>query len=455
MNDMTSSRASKAQGKNPDPIRLDERPRRELTAGAVIIIPAFLGLLALAAVIPLDAGAYAEGVVAVSGNRQSVQHRDGGIVTRINVGEGQLVDKGQVLVTVSASELVAAERGTAGEVISLLAMRARLKAEMVGADNVAEPREFAAMLDEDRPLVNEALQGQRLLFQARRTSLAAELDVLTQRMQQHTQQIGGYRHQIGANAEQQKLIGDEITGFRQLVPKGFVSINRLRAVERAASELKGNYGAYVADIGRSGEARSEARMQMIALQKQRITEAATQLREIQVRLDELQPKLAALREQLARSMVRAPASGRVVGLKVFTEGGVVAAGETLMEIVPQDRQLVVEGKVAPTDADDLHPGMITQVRFSGLHERNLPILYGRLAKVSADSMEDDRTGQRYFKIEVVVPETQLRRIRRMRQDGGLRPGMPAEIMIPLEKRSALEYLVQPLSQSLWRAGREH
>jgi HlyD family secretion protein len=439
----------------PDPIRLDERPRREVAVGGAIILPFLLGLTALAALIPLDAGAYAEGFVTVSGNRQSVQHRDGGIVTKIDVIEGQLVKKGQILLTVSAPELLAAELGTAGEVISLLAMRARLKSEIAGAATVAEPAEFASMVGRDRRLADEAMQGQRLLFDARDSSLAAEVSVLSKRMRQHSQQIAGYNHQIRANDEQQKLIAEEIGGMKELVPKGFISINRLRAVERAASSLKGNYGSYVAEIGRLDEARSEAQMQMIALQKQRVTEAATQLRDIQVRLDELQPKLVALREQLARSLVRAPAEGRVVALKVFTEGGVVAAGEKLMEIVPQDRQLVVEGRVSPTDADDLRPGMFTQVRFSGLHERNLPIIHGRLTKVSADSMEDERTGRRYFKVEVVVPEEELSKVRRVRQDGGLRAGMPAEIMIPLEKRSALEYLVQPLTQSLWRAGREH
>jgi HlyD family type I secretion membrane fusion protein len=454
MNHMPGQREWFALDDDRDPIRLDETPRREMAASWAILIPFVLGAVGLAAIIPLDAGAYAEGVVAVSGNRQAVQHRDGGIVTTISVAEGDLVNKGRVLLTVSAPELVASERGATGEVISLLAMRARLKAEMSGAKSVAEPVELLSMTDHDRVLAQEALEGQRLLFNARRASLATEVDVLSQRMLQNSHQIGGYQHQIRANSEQQKLIADEIGGLRQLLPKGYVSINRLRSMERAASELKGNYGSYVADVARSADARNEARLQMVALEKQRIAEVATQLRDIQVRLGELQPKLSALREQLARSMVRAPASGKVVGLKVFTEGGVVAAGETLMEIVPQDRQLVVEGKVSPSDADDLHSGMATQVRFASLHERNLPIIHGKLTKVSADSIEDQRTGERYFKIEVVVPPQQLRHIRQIRSDGGLRAGLPAEIMIPLRKRSALQYLTEPLTQSLWRAGRE-
>lgn len=436
-------------------MELDETPRREFRSGSLAAGLFFLGLLGGAALIPLDAGAYAEGVVAVSGHRQAVQHRDGGIVTDISVAEGQQVTKGDVLLKVSASELVATERGMASEVISLLATRARLLAEQSGATSLRQPAEFASLTDEDHKLAQIIMAGQQQLFTARRNSLAVERSVLNQRMRQHTEQIGGYSHQMTANKVQQRLIADEIGGLRELLPKGYVSINRLRATERTASELNGTHGAYRAEIARAAEARGEARMQIVALEKERIMEVATQLRDVQVKLNELQPKLEALREQLARSIVRAPASGRVVGLNVFTEGGVVSAGDKLMEIVPQDRQLIVDGKVSPTDADDLKPGMATQVRFTGLHERNLPILQGRLTKISADSFEDERTGVRFFRIEVSVPPEQLELIRQVRPDGGLRAGLPAEVLVPLRKRTALGYLIEPVTQSLWKAGREH
>jgi HlyD family secretion protein len=126
-----------------------------------------------------------------------------------------------------------------------------------------------------------------------------------------------------------------------------------------------------------------------------------------------------------------------------------------MEVVPQDKDLVIEGKVAPNDADDIRPGMATQIRFPALQERNLPILSGRVTKISADTLEDERSGSRYFKVEVRVPPAQLRMIRQVRPSGGLIAGLPAEIIIPMRKRTALQYLVEPLSQSLWKAGREN
>lgn len=428
--------------------------RKELRVGGAIAAAFFVGLLGWAALTPLDAGATAQGVVAVSGNRQAVQHRDGGIVTVLNVVEGQTVDQGEVLLRISASEIVAAERGLTGEVLALLAQKARLLAERDHSSVVVAPAEFANLAEQDRPLADDALRGQRLLFQARRAAITTEHQVLGQRIQQHSEQIGGHSHQIVSNREQQRLIGDELAGLRTLVDRGYVSLNRIRAMERTAAELDGQHGALRADVARTSAAISEARLQSVSLNRAMMEEVAGQLRQVQMKLDEVQPRLVAVREQLGRSVVRAPASGRVVGLKVFTVGGVVAAGETVMEIVPQDRALVVEARAAPTDADDLKIGMKTQVRFSALQERNLPILNGTISKVSADSFEDERSGVRYFEMEVIVPPSEIDRIRRVRADPGLRPGLPADVMVPLRKRSALDYLLEPLSQTVWRAGRE-
>ena len=228
-----------------------------------------------------------------------------------------------------------------------------------------------------------------------------------------------------------------------------------RADMRSAAQLDGDFGALNSDVARLREAIGESRLQMVSMDRRTLEEVATQLREVQVRLDELQPRLFATRERLTQSVVRAPASGRVVGLKVFTVGGVAAPGDVLMEVVPKDKALVVLAKASPNDADDLSPGMETQVRFSGIQERSLPILMGKISKVSADSFEDNRTGLDYFEIEVMVPPAEMQKIAALRGDNGLRAGMPAEVMVPLRKRTALGYLLEPLTQTLWKAGREH
>lgn len=430
-------------------------PQREIRKGLIVAGAFFVGLLGWAAMTPLDAGAIAQGVVAVSGNRQAVQHREGGIVTALQVAEGQTVKQGDLLATISATELVAAERSMAGEYVNLLAQKSRLQAERDGAAHMGTPAAFANLAASDRKLAAEALQGQRALFYARRNSLSTERGVIGQRVGQYDAQIGAYRHQMRANEEQQRLIDEELAGLKTLEERGFVATNRIRAMERAAAELDGNYGAHGAEIARSNEAIGEARLQIVSLSRKLLEDAAGQLREVEVRLDDVWPKLQATREQLKRAYVRAPASGRVVGLNIFTVGGVVGAGEKLMEIVPQNRALVIEAKASPTDADDLRIGMETQVRFSAIQERNLPVLHGTISKVSADSFEDERSGMRHFMIEVIVPPKELDKIRQVRGEAVLKAGLPAEVLVPLRKRTALGYLTEPLTQMLWLAGREH
>lgn len=437
-----------------DDIALDE-PSREIRIGGIIAGLFFIGFLGWAALIPLDAGAVANGVVVVSGNKQAVQHRDGGIVTSLNIIEGQAVTKGDMLLQISASELIASELGMKSEVYALSARKARLLAERDQLGIVAFPPEFVDLEGENLSLAQSALRAQRQLFNARKKSIITERGMLQQRMKQYSQQIGGYGSQIESKEEQSRLIADELEGLRVLHGRGYVSTNRLRAVERAAAQLNGDQGALQADIARASEAIGEARLQTVALDRRQMEEVNQELDVTNIRLSELRPKLNALRQQIARSTVRAPASGQIVGLKIFTIGGVVGAGDILMEIVPQDRKLVVVAKASPIDADDLEPGMKTQVRFSGIQERNIPVLSGKITKVSADTQLDNITGENYFQIEVIVPPTELDKIALVREDGAIRAGLPAEIMVPLRKRSALSYLIEPLTQTLWRAGREH
>ena len=162
----------------------------------------------------------------------------------------------------------------------------------------------------------------------------------------------------------------------------------------------------------------------------------------------------ATREQLERSQVRAPATGQVVGLQVYTVGGVVAAGQKLMDIVPDGRELVIQTQLNPTDADDAYAGQQAQIRFVGVHNRTLPLFTGTVRTVSADSFTDEKTGRSYFRAEIVVPESELRRVRSVLGRGELRPGLPVEAVLTVRKRTALQYLLEPLTGALWRSGHE-
>lgn len=431
------------------PVALDN-PRRELVIGGTIIVLFFVIFLGWAALAPLDAGAFAQGQVAISGNRQAVQHREGGVVSALLVAEGDTVRSGQVLLQLSSGELMATERGVASQVYALLAQRARLIAERDRLRSIPTPAEFANLSAEDTVLALESLRIQQQQFGARRTGRTTETGVLGQRVAQLNEQIAGYEGQIVANIEQQRLIQEELAGMRSLAEKGYAPLTRVRALERTAAQLDGELGSLRAQIAQSREAVGETRLQVSGVSTKMNEDVADQLRLIDVQLNELRPRMVELRAQIARNEVRAPASGEVVGLTIFTQGGVIQPGQTLMEIVPRDASQVIVAQIAPNDVDNLRIGQSTEVRFPGLRERNPPIIHGEVTRISADSFTVEETGASYFRAEIVVPASELAKMGRGAET--LRPGAPVEVVVLLRKRTALGYLLEPLTNNLWRSG---
>lgn len=427
-----------------------DSPRQELIIGGLIIVAFFVVFLGWAALAPLDAGAYAQGRIAVSGNRQAVQHREGGVVSALHVAEGDTVQRGQVLLQLASGELRATERGVAGQVYALIAQRARLTAERDRLGSIPTPPEFARLSGDDLVLANESLRIQRLQFGARRSGRSTETGVLGQRVSQLNEQIAGYNRQIAANIEQQRLIQEELSGMRSLADQGYAPLTRVRALERTAAQLDGELGALRSQVARSREAIGETRLQVSGVSTRLNEDVADQLRQIDVQLNELRPRMTELRAQLSRTEVRAPASGEVVGLTIFTPGGVIQPGQTLMEVVPFDASQVIVAQVDPNDIDNLRVGLLTEIKFPGLRERNLPTTHGRVTRISADSFTVEQTGATYFRVEIVVPASELKGLGTAASS--LRPGAPVEAVILLRKRTALAYLLEPLTNNLWRSG---
>lgn len=434
---------------NP-PAPVPDAPRNELMIGGAVIAAFFVLFLGWAAFAPLDAGAFAQGQVAVSGNRQAVQHRDGGVVSVLAVAEGDTVQQGQVLIQVAGGDLAATERGLTGQVLALLAQRSRLIAERDRLGSVPTPPEFASLPPEDQPLAAEALRLQRIQFDARSSGRSTERGVLQQRISQLEQQAEGLQRQITANIEQRRLIDEELAGMRSLAAQGYAPMTRVRALERQAAELDGQQGSLRAQVAATREQIGETRLQISAVGTTTNEDVAEQLRNIEIQLNELQPRLAATRAQIARNQVRAPASGQVVGLTIFTAGGVIQPGQTLMEIVPTDASQIIVAEIDPADIDNLRIGQDTEVKFPGLRETNPPIVRGRITRISADSFTREQTGARYFRAEIVVPQTELEKLGP--SAGFIRPGAPVEVVVLLRRRTALQYLLEPLTRGLWRSG---
>ena len=426
-------------------------PARDIRIGVGIIILFFVVLLGWAALTPLDAAVRAPGVISVLGNRQSVQHPTGGVVTAIHVREGQEVRAGQVLVELSAPDTVAAERSLTSDYLTLLALRARLVAEQSGQRTIQPPLEFAGLVPKDRPLAQAALTMQMGEMQARRGSLSAQQSVLVQRSRQLNEQQTGYFEQRKSLAEQSRILEEELKGLREVAKKGFASQNRVRDLERAQADLLGQQAAMTAEMARASEGKGESRMQSLSLSRNAQEQIATDLRETESKLSEVLPKLVSAREELQRAQIRAPATGHVVGLTVFTVGGVVPAGQTLMDVIPDHRGLVIQSQVSPTDADDVYPGQLAQLRFESVHDRNLPLIEGRVRTISADRFTDEKTGRSYFRAEIEVSPAQLNEVQSVLGRGQLRPGLPVEAMLSVRKRSALAYIFDPLTSSFRHA----
>jgi membrane fusion protein, type I secretion system len=429
-------------------------PRREIRMGVAVAGGFFLLFLGWAALVPLDAGVSAPGVIAVAGNRQTVQHKDGGVVTAIHVKEGQHVAQGQVLIELAAPDLRAAERALTSDYFLALAQRARLAAESDGRSDFAAPAEFSSLSAEDRPIAAEVMAQERAEMRARSKALSAQQSVLSERGLQLSKEQSGYTNQRTHNIEQQKLIGEELVGLQSIASKGFASMNRVRELERAQADLKGQEAAMEAEYARAGEGIGETRMQSLSTGRDRLQQIESDLKDTQSKLSEILPKLISTREQLEHALVRAPATGEVVGLTVFTVGGVVAPGEKLMDIVPDGHGLVIQAQLRPTDADNVFVGQKAQVRFVSVHNRSLPLFTGRVRTVSADSLTDEKTGRTFFRAEVTVPESEMKEVQSVLGNGELRPGLPVETVLTVRKRTALQYLLEPLTSALWRSGHE-
>lgn len=430
-------------------------PKHEIRLGAIVAGIFFILFLGWAAFARLDAAAQAPGRLIVSGQRQTVQHREGGVISEILVKEGASVQRGQVLIRLAGADVRAQERALSAQAIGLLAQRARLYAEQSGRGSIAPPPEFADLAPEDRPAAMQALRIQQGQLQTRAAVLNAQRGAFGERGNQANSQGQGYSRQITSLDEQLRLIEDELTGMREAASKGFVSQNRIRALERAKAELQGQRGQYTATIAQTQGQASESRLQALEARSSYFERVATEMREVQASLSDVLPKLSAARDQLARTEIRSPATGTVVGLAVFTPGGVIEPGAKVMDIVPEHMPLKVEARISSADGDDVRAGQAAFVRFETLHERALPALEGKVTRISADAFTDERTGESFYTAEVDVPASELRQIERLRGTDALRAGIPVSVTIPVRKRTALQYALEPLTASIRRSFNEH
>ena len=452
----TTSSADQADKARPDagaaqPVRaelvqaggFDER--RVVRWGWLLVLVGFVGFLLWAAFAPLDQGAPLQGTVVVGGNRQAVQHPTGGIIDSILVSEGAVVKHGDVLVKMNETAVHSQVAVLRSQLTTQLAAQARLLAER---DGLAEPA-FAKEL-RDRaadPEAASAMSLQRQLFATRRAALRSDLSVVEESIRGIEAQQISLRESSRNRRLQETSLKAQLEDMRALATDGYVARNRLLELERQYAQISASLSD---DAGMQGRLGSQVVEQRLRLQQRRDEyqkEVRTQLADVEREVQQLQARLTAAEFELANALVRAPASGVVVGVNVFTPGGVISAGKKLMDVVPQDQPLEIEGQLPVHLVDKVHPGLKVDLTFSALNRVTTPHVEGELTVVSADRLIDEATHQPYYKVKVKVTPEGVRAL----QDQQIRVGMPVEIFVILGERTFLNYLIKPLRDRAARA----
>jgi membrane fusion protein, type I secretion system len=426
---------------------------RKLNIIGAALVVAFVGCIGgWAATSELAGAVIASGTVTVKSNVKKVQHPTGGVVKELLVREGSAVAEGQVLVRLDDT----VTRATLGVVRSQLdesnARHARLIAEREDADTVAFPQDLVTRAASEST-VSDAIHGEEKLFESRKAGRAGQRSQLRERIAQSNEEVRGLTAQQQAKEGEIKLISEELVGVSDLYKKNLVSISRYMALQRERTRLEGDRGQFIAEIARARARISETELQIIQLDEEFRGGVLKDLRETQGKIAELVERMAAAEDQLKRVDIRAPHAGIVNLLTVHTVGGVIGNGETIMQIVPQGEELILEVKVAPQDIDQIEVGGQAAVRIVAGNQRTMPELNGIVTHVSADlTREQTSTGlaSTHYVVHTSLPEAEVDRLGEFR----LVPGMPAEVFIQTYARTPLQYLIKPLRDQIARTFRE-
>ena len=423
--------------------------------------PMMIGLLALgilvggfggwATLTEISGAIVASGQIEVDQNRQVVQHPDGGVVKDIYVEEGDAVSVGDVLISLDPSIEESELSIIQGQVFELMARRGRLTAERDGIGAITFDPRLIERAKTDAGIA-ELMQGQENLFQARVASNAKQIEQLTKRKSQIANQIDGIVAQRAAVATQLDLIEQELADQQKLLDRGLAQASRVLALQRSQAELSGDVGDLIAKQAESEGRITDLDIQIEGLETTRREDAISRLRDQQYRTLELEERAGALIEKLMRMDIRAPVSGIVYGLSVFTPRSAIRPADPVMFLIPQDRPLVITVQVPPIDIDQVYVGQNAVLRFSALDQRTTPELFGKVTKVSPDAFQDDASRMSYYRAEILLNEGETDRLP---ANVTLIPGMPVEAFIRTQDRTPLAYLIKPLADYFAKAFREN
>lgn len=420
--------------------------KNHTVAAAAVIFLMVVGCGYWAAKANLAGAVIGSGTVVVERNLKKIQHMYGGIVATIDVREGDRVQVGQRLVRLDDTQAKSEFAILQSQIVELMARQSRLLAERDELQRVEFEKAGATLTDEEARVHRSELR----LFEENRRTRAMQKEQLEARTRQLDEEIAALVHQQTARHREIAINTSEISTVRQLHERQLTSVNRVYALERESSRLFGEHGALGAQIARARGQMSELRLQMISLDQNARTEAQRELRTVEARLAELNEKRVALQDRLNRMEILAPQSGVVHQLAIHGGGAVITPAEAVLFIVPADEVLTVDARIAPHEIDQVHVGKPARLRFVAFNQRTTPEILAKITRVSADTIHDNKAGQSYFVVRLEVDEGDKRIVEQLR----LVPGMPVEVYIATEERTAISYFLKPITDQFSRAFKE-
>lgn len=438
---LTGSRPSKVV-RAPEKLELDngiEAPRR---AGLIIAFLVFGVFGVWAATAPLEGAAHAPGSVTVRSYKKTIQHLEGGMISRIYVQNGDYVDAGEPLVELDSTQSLAQLEIANAQFTAMSALEARLLAERDGLEEVT----FPSSLDPTDENSRSEMAAQRQIFLARKTSREGSIAVFKQRIEQLRSRVTGLKAVQASKEELAASFGEELADTRILLEQGFSDKLRLRNLERSHATYTGEAAELFSNISSTEMQIGETQLQILQTENEFRSEVVGQLGETQTRLKDLRERIFALNDVVQRTIVRAPEAGIVSGMQYHTEGGVIGPGAPIAEVVPQGDELIIEARVSLIDIDRVQVGQEATIRFSSFGNRT-PTLFGTVLSISADALADKNTGMPFYLARVAVTPESLDALGSLT----LVPGMPAEVLIASGSRTFLQYVMKPFSNAVARS----
>jgi protease secretion system membrane fusion protein len=423
-----------------EPVQVDTDSAKYARLGWLLVLFGFGGFILWALLAPLDKGVPMSGTVAAQSNRQAVQHLTGGTVQQLLVRDGDQVKEGQVLARMNPVTAESAVNLTEVQYLSALANVARLSAERDGVKTITFPKELTKRSGE--PQIAELMSMQSGLLMSRQSALQSQLGGLDENIAGLKLQIQGLQESRESKKQQVEMLKEQLGGMRDLAKEGYVARNRLFDLERTFAQLNGQISEDIGNIGRSQRQVMELTLRKSQALQDYQKEVRTQMNEQQREADAQRARLNAQTFELSNVEVRAPVAGTVVGLAVFTNGGVIPSGFKLMDIVPFGDPLVAEGQLPVNLVDKVYPGLKVELIFSAFNSNKTPHIEGEVVVVAADRQVDERTGMPFYVVKVKVTPKGQQMMAHYKMDA--RPGMPVELFVKTGERTMMNYLFRPI-----------